>query len=41
MIFHTQSYHTFYLNKYFEHFQHIVAIRFKKYDDHDEMENQK
>ena len=29
-----------YLNKYFEHFQHIVAIRFKKYDDHDEMENQ-
>ena len=28
------------LNKYFEHFQHIVGIRFKKYDDHDEMENQ-
>ena len=29
-----------FLNKYFEHFQHIVAIRFKKYDDRDEMENQ-
>ena len=29
-----------FLNKYFEHFQHIVSVRFKKYDDHNEMENQ-